>query len=162
MDTDVALDVFINNGMLEKSVAKDIKEEMSNSGKDLWETLIDFGIISAPEDFWNVIATEVGAQYITLEGFPPPQEALSKLTAAQARLHGALPVEYRPGEGLYVCLEDPLNPQTVDDLRVACGEDIYLYVAADYEVRARLQECYGGAEAAMGDLLEDVETALGW
>ncbi|MCI6981870.1 MAG: GspE/PulE family protein [Akkermansia muciniphila] len=156
MDTDVALDVFINNGMLEKSVAKDIKEEMSNSGKDLWETLIDFGIISAPEDFWNVIATEVGAQYITLEGFTPPQEALSKLTAAQARLHGALPVEYRPGEGLYVCLEDPLNPQTVDDLRVACGEDIYLYVAADYEVRARLQECYGGAEAAMGDLLDEM------
>ncbi len=73
MDTNVALDVFINNGMLDKAAAKDIKDEMSNSGKELWETLIDFGIIGAPEDFWNVIATEVGARYITLQGFTPPR-----------------------------------------------------------------------------------------
>lgn len=156
MDTNVALDVFINNGMLDKAAAKDIKDEMSNSGKELWETLIDFGIIGAPEDFWNVIATEVGARYITLQGFTPPPDVLAMLPASQARLHGALPIEYREGEGLYVCLEDPLNPQTVDDLRISTGKDIYLYVAADYEVRARLTECYGGAEAAMGDLINEL------
>ena len=158
METNVALDVFINNGMIDKAVAKDVKDEMANSGKELWETLIDFGIISAPEDFWNVIATEVGAQYISLEGFTPPADALAMLPAAQGRMHGALPIEFRPGEGLFVCLEDPLNPQTVDDLRVATGQDIYLYVAADYEVRARVIECYGGAEAAMGDLLGELSS----
>ncbi|MBQ4614326.1 MAG: Flp pilus assembly complex ATPase component TadA [Akkermansia sp.] len=156
MDTDVTLDVFINNGMVDRSLAKEIKEEMSNSGKELWETLIDFGIIDAPEDFWGLIATEVGAQYIQLEGFVPPADLLAMIPAAQARLLGAIPIEYRDGEGLYVCLEDPLNPQTVDDLRVATGQDIYLYVAADYEVRARIAECYGGADAAMGDLLSEL------
>lgn len=157
MDTDVTLEVFINQGMMDKSLAKDVKEEMSNSGKELWETLIDFGVIGSPEDFWNVIATEVGAQFISLEGFVPPQEILDMIPAGQARLLGALPIEYREGEGLYVCLEDPLNPQTVDDLRVATNKDIYLYVAADYEVRARITEYYGGAEAAMGDLLNELD-----
>ncbi len=156
MDTDLTLEVFINNGMMDKSLARDVKEEMGNSGKELWETLIDFGIVGAPEDFWNVIASEVGAQYISLEGFTPPAEVLAMLPAPQARMLGALPIEYRDGEGLYVCLEDPLNPQTVDDLRVATGYDIYLYVAADYEVRNRIVDCYGGAEAAMGDLLNEL------
>ncbi len=156
MDTDLTLDVFINNGMMDKALARDVKEEMGNSGKEVWETLIDFGIVGAPEDFWNVIATEVGAQYISLEGFTPPAEVLAMLPAPQARLLGALPIEYREGEGLYVCLEDPLNPQTVDDLRVATGQDVYLYVAADYEVRNRIVDCYGGAEAAMGDLLDEL------
>ncbi len=157
MDTNVALDVFINNGMMDKSLAKDVKEEMSNSGKELWETLIDFGVIGGPEDFWNVIATEVGAQYISLEGFEPSPELLAMIPAPQARMLGALPVEYRDGEGLYVCVEDPLNPQTIDDLRIATNQDIYLYVAADYEVRARVSECYGGADAAMGDLLGELD-----
>ena len=157
MDTQLALDVFINAGLMDRTLSKDVVEEMSNSGKELWETLLDFGIISAPEDFWNVIATEVGAQYISLEGFEPPQQVLDMIPAAQARLHGAFPIEYREGEGLYVCLEDPLNPQTVDDLRIVTGKDIYLYVAADYEVRARVAEYYGGAEAAMGDLMDDLE-----
>ncbi|MGN0868565.1 MAG: GspE/PulE family protein [Akkermansia sp.] len=158
MNNDLAIDVFINNGMLDKATSKDIRDEMANSGKELWETLIDFGILSSPEDFWSIIANEVGAQFISLADFVPPREVLDMLPAAQARLHGALPVEYREGEGLYVCLEDPLNPQTVDDLRMSTGKDIYLYVAADYEVRARLQECYGGAEAAMDDLLGEMSS----
>ncbi len=157
MDTNVALEVFINNGMMDKSLAKDVREEMSNSGKELWETLIDFGVIGAPEDFWSVIATEVGAQFISLEGFVPSDELLAMIPAPQARILGALPIEYREGEGLYVCLEDPLNPQTIDDLRIATNQDIYLYVAADYEVRARVSECYGGADAAMGDLLGELD-----
>lgn len=156
MDNQLALDVFINAGLMDRSMVKDILEEMSNSGKELWETLLDFGIVPSPEDFWNVIATEVGAQYISLEGFEPAPEVLAMIPAPQARLHGALPIEYREGEGLYVCLEDPLNPQTVDDLRIITGKDIYLYVAADYEVRARIAEYYGGTEAAMGDLMEDL------
>ena len=156
MDTDVTLEVFINNGMMDKALARDVKEEMSNSGKELWETLIDFGVIGGAEDFWSIIATEVGAQFISLDGFVPPQEVLDMIPAGQARMHGALPIEYREGEGLYVCLEDQLNPQTVDDLRIATGQDIYLYVAADYEIRSRISEYYGGAEAAMSDLMSEL------
>ena len=156
MDTDVTLEVFINNGLIDKALARDVKEEMSNSGKEIWETLVDFGVIGGPEDFWSIIATEVGAQFISLDGFVPPQEVLDMIPAGQARMHGALPIEYREGDGLYVCLEDPLNPQTIDDLRIATGQDIYLYVAADYEVRARISEYYGGAEAAMGDLMNEL------
>ncbi len=156
MDTDVTLEVFINNGMMDKALARDVKEEMSNSGKELWETLIDFGVIGGAEDFWSIIATEVGAQFISLDGFVPPQEVLDMIPAGQARMHGALPIEYREGDGLYVCLEDPLNPQTVDDLRIATGQDIYLYVAADYEIRSRISEYYGGAEAAMSDLMSEL------
>ncbi len=156
MNTDVTLEVFINNGMMDKALSRDVKEEMSNSGKEIWETLVDFGVIGGPEDFWSIIATEVGSQYISLDGFVPPQEVLNMLPAPQARMHGALPIEYREGEGLYVCLEDPLNPQIVDDLRIATGHDIYLYVAADYEVRSMISEYYGGAEAAMGDIMSEL------
>ena len=156
MDNKIALDVFINSGLMDQALSREVQDEMSNSGKELWETLIDFGIVTSPEEFWSMIAAEVGAQYISLEGFVPPAEVLAMIPAAQARMHGALPVEYRPGEGLYVCLEDPLNPQTVDDLRIITGQDVYLYVAADYEVRARITDYYGGTEAAMTDLLEDL------
>ena len=71
MNNEAALDVFVNSGLLDKNLAKDIKEELAKSGKELWECLMDFGIIGAPEDFWNVVATEVGAQYISLADFYP-------------------------------------------------------------------------------------------
>ena len=156
MDNQQVLEVFINAGLIDRALSKDILEELSNSGKEIWEMLMDFGVVPSPEDFWSVIATEIGATYISLKDFTPTPELLAMIPAAQARMHGALPITYREGEGLYVCLEDPLDPQTIDDLRIITGKDIYLYVAADYEVRARVMEYYGGTEAAMDDLMKDL------
>ena len=45
MDTNLTLELFIGRGMIDKSLAKDIKEEMATSGKELPEVLADFGII---------------------------------------------------------------------------------------------------------------------
>ena len=39
MDTNLTLELFIGRGMIDKSLAKDIKEEMISSGKELPEVL---------------------------------------------------------------------------------------------------------------------------
>lgn len=155
MDINLALDVFTNRGMIDGSLAREIRDEMGNSGKELPEILVNFGIIGSESDFWAIIANELGTQVIDLGNFTPDQEVLKALPANLARLHGALPIQ-NSREGLYVCLMDPLNPQIVEDLRFAIERDIYQYVAPDYQVRARLNECYGGAQAAMNDLLSEL------
>ena len=50
MDTNLTLELFIGRGMIDKSLAKDIKEEMATSGKELPEVLADFGIIGNKDD----------------------------------------------------------------------------------------------------------------
>ncbi len=54
-------------------------------------------------------------------------------------------------EGLYVCLVDPLNPQTVEDLRFALGQDIHVLIAPDYQISERINE-----PAAMTDLMQEL------
>ena len=53
MDTNLTLELFIGRGMIDKSLAKDIKEEMTVSGKELPEVLADFGIIGSKDDIWQ-------------------------------------------------------------------------------------------------------------
>lgn len=155
MDTNLALEVFIGRGMIDHPLARDIQEEMVNSGKDLPDVLTDFGVLGAPVDFWTIIAHELGAELISLDGFVPDPAVLQTIPPNLARMHGALPVR-RSADGLYVCLEDPLNPQTVEDLRFALGLDIHLLIAPDYQVQARLNESYGGEAAAMSDLMAEL------
>ena len=38
---------------------------------------------------------------------------------------------------------DPLNPQTVEDLRFALGQDIHVLIAPDYQISERINELYG-------------------
>lgn len=155
MDTNLVLDVFTSRGMIDSVLAKDIREEMNNSGKELPLVLTNFGVIGSQDDFWSIIANELGTQVLNLEDFTPAPDVLALIPDNLARLHGALPIQ-NGSDGLYVCLTDPLNPQLVEDLRFALGRDVGLYVAPDYQVQARINECYGGAEAAMKDLLGEL------
>lgn len=80
------------------------------------ELLADFGVIQHRDDVWPVVATELGANTIDLKNWVPPQALLDLVPAGTARLHGALPVNF-DGQGLHIALVDPLNPQTIEDLR---------------------------------------------
>lgn len=155
MDTNLTLELFIGRGMIDKSLAKDIKEEMTVSGKELPEVLADFGIIGSKDDIWQMIASDLGTEFITLDNFQPDPNVQNMMPATLVRLHGALPVRHGP-EGLYVCLVDPLNPQTVEDLRFALGQDIHVLIAPDYQISKRINELYGGESAAMTDLMQEL------
>lgn len=91
MDTNLTLELFIGRGMIDKSLAKDIKEEMATSGKELPEVLADFGIIGNKDDIWQMIASDLGTEFITLDNFHPDPQRTKHEPATLVRLHGARP-----------------------------------------------------------------------
>ncbi len=156
MDNQQVLDLFINRGMIDRSLAQDILNEIDNSGKEIGEILADYQVIGHRNDIWPVIAQELSAEMVDLSEWSPPEEILALVPAGMARLHGALPVNLT-NEGLFVCLVDPLNPQTVEDLRFALGREIIVMIAPDYLVEDRISESYGGDGKAMEDILSQLE-----
>ena len=156
MDNQQVIDIFIGRGMIDQYLAEDMISAMETSGKSIAETLTDFEITSQKDDVWPVIASELGAETMDLTMFNPPEELLSQIPVGMARLHGALPINIAP-EGLYVALSDPLNPQTVEDLRFALGKEIILVVAPDYLIEEKINDLYGGGEG-MGDVLSQLDT----
>ncbi len=156
MDNQQVLDLFINRGMIDRVLATDILAEIDHSGKEIGEILADYQVINHRNDIWPMIASELSCEMVDLTNWSPPEEMLALIPAGLARLHGALPVNLT-NEGLFVCLVDPLNPQTVEDLRFALGREIQLMVAPDYVVEDRISEAYGGDGKAMEDILSQLE-----
>lgn len=156
MDHNQIVELFQARGLIDASLAQDILAEVNQSGKEIAEILTDFQIIGNRDDVWPVVASELGAQMVDLRDWTPPEAILALVPAGTARLHGALPVQFNEA-GLHVALVDPLNPQTVEDLRFAIGREIVLVVAPDYLVEAKINECYGGEGKAMEDILGQLE-----
>jgi type IV pilus assembly protein PilB len=156
MDNQQVLDLFINRGMIDRSLAQDMLHEIDNSGKEIGEILADYQVIGHRNDIWPVIAQELSSEMVDISEWSPPEEILALVPAGMARLHGALPVNFT-NEGLFVCLVDPLNPQTVEDLRFALGREIIVMIAPDYLVEDRISEAYGGDGKAMEDILGQLE-----
>lgn len=156
MDNQQVLDLFINRGMIDHALASDIIAEIDHSGKEIGEILADYQVINHRNDIWPMVAQELSTEMVDLSNWAPPEELLAMIPAGMARLHGALPVNFT-SEGLFICLVDPLNPQTVEDLRFALGREIHLLIAPDYVIEDRISEYYGGDGKAMEDILGQLE-----
>lgn len=156
MDNRQLLELFQSRGLIDASLSDEILAEIDNSGKTVPELLADFGVIQYRDDVWPVVASELGANVIDLKNWTPPQALLELVPAGTARLHGALPVNF-DDQGLHVALVDPLNPQTVEDLRFTLRREIIVVVAPDYLVEAKINECYGGEGRAMEDILGQLD-----
>lgn len=155
MDHHQIVELFEARGLIDQSLAQEILAEVANSGKTVAEILADFDVIQNRDDVWPVVASELGAQMVDLRDWTPPEAILALVPAGTARLHGALPVQFDEA-GLHVALVDPLNPQTVEDLRFALGREINIVIAPDYLVEAKINDCYGGEGKAMEDLLNQL------
>jgi type IV pilus assembly protein PilB len=157
MDSNQIVELFISRGLIDRSLGQDILAEVENSGKEAAEILADFQVVQHRDDVWPVVASELGAELVELRGWTPPEQLLALVPAGTARLHGALPVNLT-SEGLHVALVDPMNPQTIEDLRFALGRELVLAIAPDYIVEQKINECYGGEGKAMEDILSQLET----
>jgi type IV pilus assembly protein PilB len=157
MDNRQLLEIFQSRNLIDSSLADEILAEIDNSGKSVPELLADFQIVDSKDDVWPVVASELGASLVDLRNWTPPDALLALLPAGTARLHGAFPVNFDE-QGLHVALVDPLNPQTVEDLRFALGREIIVVIAPDYLVEAKINECYGGEGRAMDDILGQLDS----
>ena len=156
MDNTQILDLLKGRGILDESLKGEVLNTIKISGKPLSETLVNFEIISRPNDLWQILAADLGVEMIDLEQFTPSRELLGVLPTGQARLHGAFPIEATQNR-ITVCLVDPLNAQTLEDLRFNLGREISIKVAPSHQVYEKLDEYYGDNSDAVGEVLKQID-----
>ena len=154
MNAKPVIDLLLEQGVIDRAQADDALEEIATSGKDVIQTLTDFGLVTE-ETLYHQIAESLGTDVVNLEGFEPPPEIVRLLQAGLARLHGAIPIA-ATGDTITVCLTDPLNPQLAEDLRFALGKNIQVVVAPIAQVEALIQSSYGTDDASLNEILAEL------
>ncbi|GHC42967.1 GspE/PulE family protein [Roseibacillus persicicus] len=153
MDNTQVIELFQNRGMLEPGLQAELKSQLESSGKEIGELLTDYQVLSNKEDIWPIIAQELGTELFDLSTYVPPRQVLSMVPAGLARLHGALPLLVDEN-GLTVALSDPFNPQTIEDLRFALGQNVNQVIAPTDLIEAKLNTLYAGDQSdAMQEVL---------
>ena len=151
MNVKQTLDIFAEQNLVDASQFEDIEHEVAQSGKSLVQVLIDYGIVTE-EQFYQVIAESLGADYVNLTGFEPPNETLRLIPAGLAQLHRVFPLGLSDNS-IQVALADPLNPQSAEDLRFALGKEIQIIVAPIYQIEDLIKKHYGTDVASMDEIL---------
>jgi len=148
------IDLLLDQGIIDKEQAEAAMEEMNTSGKDVVQTVTDFGLVTEDE-LYQHIASSLGTEVVELKDFTPPPEILKLVQAGLARLHGALPISME-GDTVTLALTDPLNLQITEDLRFALGKNVHVVIAPVNQVEDLIQKCYGSDDASLNEILAEL------
>lgn len=155
MNTAQVLDILKDAGLIGGAEADEVERECTETGKTAEEVTINLGYLTE-ETFYQAIADAIGAERYDLTEYTPPPESLALVPSGLARLHGALPIGASENT-IFVALIDPLNSQTVEDLRFALGREIQVCVGQTAQrIRTLIDTHYGTEDTSMEDILSQL------
>lgn len=152
MNSQNVIDLLQHHGYIDSDQSEEIQQSILSSGKDVLDAVTDYGIMDR-HSFYQMIANEIGAEYIDLTGFEPPEALLKAIPSNLASLYGAVPVSIDE-RGIQVAFADPLNAQNIEDLRFAVqGQEVIPVVGDIYRINYLIDKFYG-AEGDLNEILE--------
>jgi type IV pilus assembly protein PilB len=154
MNSTQVLDMLKELGWVAGDQAEELEREVTESGKDLHQVIMDYGIMS-PAQFYQTIADQLGVEYVDIADTDLPAEVIRSVPAGLARLHGALPVAVTP-RTVSMALVDPLNHQLLEDMRFALGKEVIQVVANVDDVEELIQKHYGAESDSMDEVLKSL------
>ncbi len=157
MNNERIADLFIDQGLMDRAQADDVLLETTQNGKAIEQALVDHGIVDEKQ-YYQTIADALATEVIDLSEVEISPPILKLIPAGLARLHRALPVGLHDNE-IHVALVDPLDTQTVEDLRFALGHNIHVVLAPTGQIEDRLRKHYGEDTSSMEDILKQLGEA---
>lgn len=148
-------EIFLERGLITPERAEDLIRISETEHKPIEEAILDVGVVDE-QGFEQVIAEAIGAEPYPLHGFEPDANTLGLIPSGLARLHGALPIA-ASGNTIFVALTDPLNSQSLEDIRFALGRDIVQVVSFPSQVKNFIRDNYGSEDSSISEILTQLQ-----
>ncbi|MBE2212676.1 MAG: type II/IV secretion system protein, partial [Opitutaceae bacterium] len=134
----------------------DLHDESQKSGKSLSRLLIDHDIFDRPS-LLKVVADYLGWEYIAQPTRVIPEEVVTLIEPAMARMYGVIPLRADTST-IDLLARDPFNSQIVDDLTFALRRDVRLVVTDPETVDSLIAQFYGSEDESIENLLTELGT----
>jgi type II secretion system protein E len=143
---------LVEQGLLSAAQLQEALQEQARTGEPLGSILVRRGIVTE-QAMMTILAEQLSLPYAALAGATIQPEALAKVPAAIATRYQLMPIELA-GNRLKIATADPLNVQTLDELRLLLGCEVVPVLASVREIQTAIQRHYGIGASAVERLLD--------
>jgi type IV pilus assembly protein PilB len=113
---------------------------------------------TSEDDLLAVLAEQVGMELIKLNEHDIPQDIVNLVPPDLARQYKVFPVDLdEENNVLTLAVSDPLNVQTLDDLRIWLDYEIKGVLSSEDDIQTAIEEFYGTGGESVDDLLHELD-----
>lgn len=151
---------FVEDGLLDESVAKDAYLQAANNRIPLITYLVQNNLADSRKLAFAA-AMEFGVSVLDLSSFVPEMLPEKIVDEKLVRKHNALPL-YKRGNRLFIAVSDPTNIQALDEIKFNTGLSTDAILVDDASLHTMIDKYLESQDDTMGNLddadLEGVET----
>jgi len=148
------LSIIKEQSLIDDLQFEEVQAEFKRTGKPVMQILQDLGIMDL-DTILHLIADQVGAQVVPLNGREITPQTLQTVPGNTARMYGCLPVSLTDST-LQIALVDPLNPQRLDELSFIIKPTLQLVVADPDQVQKAIEKYYPEENESVSDILQQL------
>ena len=137
--------------LAESEDLESIQGEHNLSGEPIYKLLDDQGVLSLASQL-ELMAEYLGTDVIDISIIDFTQELLDLVPLETAHVYKCLPIGL-DGEILHLCMVDPLNPTSLDELAFVLKRSLQIRVASPDAIESLIEKHYS-TDASMDDLID--------
>lgn len=134
-------DLLLEEGLVTEEQLKSAQETVRQKGGLLGKTLVEMGLVSQ-DDILLLLGRRAGMDVVDLEKMEIPEDVIRKVSADVARLYQIFPIKFEGGT-LTIAMANPLNVNTLDDLRFMLDCKVVGAVSRESAVLDAIERRYG-------------------
>lgn len=134
-------EILIEKGLIDSEKLNAALTEQKKNGGFLGAVLVKLGF-SKEEELMPVLSEQLGIEYVKIKQLKIDPEIIKLVPAKFACHYKLIPIK-KKGDTLTVAVSDPLNIQTLDDLRLFLKVEIDPILASEQDILEAIRKYYG-------------------
>ncbi|MCE5190982.1 MAG: Flp pilus assembly complex ATPase component TadA [Actinomycetia bacterium] len=156
-------ELLLRSGRLtEKQLASALAIQAEDGGK-LGQVLVR-QLVLDEDDIARTLAEQKGLDYVSLTSYKIDREAVARIPDRVARRCLVIPIGYRD-DSIILAMADPLDIETIDDVKVRTGMDVVPVVATSTQIQYAIEKYITSADAFQDVMVsaeeDDIDAEVG-
>ncbi|MFC1624081.1 GspE/PulE family protein [Candidatus Omnitrophota bacterium] len=144
-ESEIIGQLLLRKGFITSDQLKEALLQQEKSGGLLGAILVNLGFLTE-EELYEILAEQFGTKYIKIKDIIISDLAIEKIPSKFVCYYKLIPVEFKDNE-ITVATSNPLDINTLDDLRLLLKKDIKTVLASENDIIDAIKRYYGvGAE----------------
>ncbi|MGA1826622.1 MAG: hypothetical protein ACMUIP_18365, partial [bacterium] len=149
-------ELLVDKGLLS---AEDIEvglDQQKRTSEKLGKVLIELGLISE-ENMYRTLSEQVGLQYLSAADYPETPIVDIDFSVKFMRQYKFLPLEVKDNQILVMAMADPLDFDTIEQIKLSTNHKIRIYVSKESDILTAIEKYFGGDASSMEKIIGDMD-----
>jgi len=147
-------ELLVSNGLITEEQLEEALRQQTHYKKKLGSQLLDLGFLTERQ-LVEALEFHLGFPSVSLFETQIEPSVLSLITEAVARKHYVIPFKRTNGK-LVVAMEDPLNYDAIEEIRLSANMSVQPVIATRSEIEQAISRYYGMQDSVQ-ELMEEME-----